>query len=291
MSGDEEFEDAYEEMGAAVSSQQLPLAPPQQLVGPSTQHVQLMKMSFFTKEEPQEENRPMAPATAPRSPSLLFPAVHPTPQRTPRTSMLYRKQPTPTRSPAAPSPASVPICALYRSSLSMLTPQRLQQPPASPARHASSSSSSLAQSAILMSKRDLRTLVSSRESLQTGNTRCLCDHGLFLGRSFRVGWGPNWTLVHSGAQMSSPSAGKVPSQGTLFSRHVPSSVMSKDTPLPIRVVMEKLTCAETECDMVSTCARMTWCVAVLCVHMCVAVVCVHICVVVCVHMCVAVVCI
>lgn len=29
------------------------------------------------------------------------------------------------------------------------------------------------------------------------------DAGLFAGRSFRVGWGPGWTLAHCGDRLSS----------------------------------------------------------------------------------------
>lgn len=29
------------------------------------------------------------------------------------------------------------------------------------------------------------------------------DAGLFAGRSFRVGWGPGWTLAHCGQWLSS----------------------------------------------------------------------------------------
>lgn len=29
------------------------------------------------------------------------------------------------------------------------------------------------------------------------------DAGLFAGRSFRVGWGPGWTLAHCGHRLSS----------------------------------------------------------------------------------------
>lgn len=31
----------------------------------------------------------------------------------------------------------------------------------------------------------------------------LMDAGLFVGRSFRVGWGPSWTLAHCGQRLSS----------------------------------------------------------------------------------------
>ncbi|XP_041657844.1 nuclear pore complex protein Nup98-Nup96 isoform X2 [Cheilinus undulatus] len=43
-----------------------------------------------------------------------------------------------------------------------------------------------------------------KESVTEGKGRLLMDAGLFAGRSFRVGWGPGWTLAHCGHQLSSP---------------------------------------------------------------------------------------
>lgn len=38
-------------------------------------------------------------------------------------------------------------------------------------------------------------------------TNCVADAALFMGRSFRVGWGPNGILVHSGSLVNSPGNG------------------------------------------------------------------------------------
>ncbi|XP_061485203.1 nuclear pore complex protein Nup98-Nup96 isoform X2 [Rhineura floridana] len=45
-------------------------------------------------------------------------------------------------------------------------------------------------------------LVPLEKSVAHGKGRLLKDMALFMGRSFRVGWGPNWILVHSGEQLS-----------------------------------------------------------------------------------------
>ncbi len=58
-----------------------------------------------------------------------------------------------------------------------------------------------AQTALITARHDLHTLVARENSLVRGNTRLVADTGLFLGRSFRVGWGPNWTLAHSGTSI------------------------------------------------------------------------------------------
>lgn len=50
-----------------------------------------------------------------------------------------------------------------------------------------------------------RGLVPLERSITYGKGKLLMDMGLFMGRSFRVGWGPNWTLVNCGDQLSGSS--------------------------------------------------------------------------------------
>ncbi|NWS76773.1 NUP98 protein, partial [Crotophaga sulcirostris] len=45
-------------------------------------------------------------------------------------------------------------------------------------------------------------LVPLEKSITYGKGKLLMDVALFMGRSFRVGWGPNWTLVNCGDQLS-----------------------------------------------------------------------------------------
>ncbi|XP_028356808.1 nuclear pore complex protein Nup98-Nup96 isoform X6 [Physeter macrocephalus] len=47
-------------------------------------------------------------------------------------------------------------------------------------------------------------LVPLEKSVTYGKGKLLMDLALFMGRSFRVGWGPNWTLANSGEQLSGP---------------------------------------------------------------------------------------
>ena len=114
-------------------------------------------------------------------------------------------------------------------------------------------SASLAQSAVLMSKQDLRRIVPGKESTCAGHQRSLCDHGLFLGRSFRVGWGPNWSMVHSGVQLSSPSVSEVLGQGGMFMGSFPHQIGGGKEGHPIRVVVEHLgfNTVSKDCDSVS----------------------------------------
>ncbi|ELK32340.1 Nuclear pore complex protein Nup98-Nup96 [Myotis davidii] len=45
-------------------------------------------------------------------------------------------------------------------------------------------------------------LVALEKSVTYGRGKLLMDMALFMGRSFRVGWGPNWTLANTGEQLS-----------------------------------------------------------------------------------------
>uniref|UniRef100_A0A8C5BWX6 Nuclear pore complex protein Nup98-Nup96 n=1 Tax=Gadus morhua TaxID=8049 RepID=A0A8C5BWX6_GADMO len=47
--------------------------------------------------------------------------------------------------------------------------------------------------------------VALKESVTLGKGALLMDAGLFMGRSFRVGWGPGWTLAHCAQQISQVS--------------------------------------------------------------------------------------
>jgi len=250
MSGDDEFEDAYEEVGPA-GSRQLPLAPPQQLVGANTQHVQLMKMSFFSAQDEAQKAPmfPSAPATSIQSPR--FPVTqHADLPSSPRSSLLQHKHQQHVPLPSVPTPST----PRHSSFTSVQGHQQRHSPAPSAGRY---TSSSLAQSAILMSKQDLKELVPARDCLQIGKERCLADHALFLGRSFRVGWGPNWTLVHSGNQVgpsssssSSSSARMKSGHGSMFSQPLSGFSPGMKGSLPIRVVVEKFTSVAKETDLV-----------------------------------------
>ncbi|KAK3891422.1 hypothetical protein Pcinc_004721 [Petrolisthes cinctipes] len=48
----------------------------------------------------------------------------------------------------------------------------------------------------------LATSVPLPTSLMAGIHHCMADMGAFMGRSFRVGWGPGWKLAHTGPSLS-----------------------------------------------------------------------------------------
>ncbi|XP_038564772.1 nuclear pore complex protein Nup98-Nup96 isoform X4 [Micropterus salmoides] len=83
-----------------------------------------------------------------------------------------------------------------------------------------------------------------KESVTQGKGSLLMDAGLFAGRSFRVGWGPGWTLAHCGHRLSSPSAKRLDHQELITKTDfsfLPKPARSK--PLiesPYKVVLEQL---------------------------------------------------
>ncbi|MPC21388.1 Nuclear pore complex protein Nup98-Nup96 [Portunus trituberculatus] len=46
------------------------------------------------------------------------------------------------------------------------------------------------------------TQIPMADSLLHGIQNCVADMGAFMGRSFRVGWGPGWTLAHIGPMLA-----------------------------------------------------------------------------------------
>lgn len=280
----------------------MPLLPAQEMVGARTQHVQLMKASFFGQKEDLNQTysipSPLLPVAhssrpssrmgehatvrpLPHSPFPVTPSLHPHSRPSSRLgeratvrpsphSSAYQASPfsqggamlhTPFQqtSTAAPSP-NPPSTSLILRDQEPLDPfsqfHRPRRPPYHPL--VAPQTPLQAQSALLLAKRNLRVL----PPVVTRRERTLCDHGLFLGRSFRVGWGPNWTLAHSGVLVSLPAAvAKGPGvpkkgwgQGELFSSHA-SSRHSDDEGHPIRVVVEQVSVnsCPSICDSVSMC--------------------------------------
>ncbi|XP_068600169.1 nuclear pore complex protein Nup98-Nup96 [Brachionichthys hirsutus] len=83
-----------------------------------------------------------------------------------------------------------------------------------------------------------------KQSVTLGKGGLLMDAGLFAGRSFRVGWGPGWTLAHCGSRLSVLS-GAPPERQELTAKtdfnFLPKPARSK--PLretPYKVVLEQL---------------------------------------------------
>ncbi|XP_077361067.1 nuclear pore complex protein Nup98-Nup96 [Festucalex cinctus] len=84
--------------------------------------------------------------------------------------------------------------------------------------------------------------VPMEESIMQGKGNLLMDAGLYIGRSFRVGWGPGWMLAHCGNQLGAPSRKQLGHQvtNTDFS-FLPQPARSKPlTASPYKVVLEQV---------------------------------------------------
>ncbi|XP_077402724.1 nuclear pore complex protein Nup98-Nup96 isoform X2 [Vanacampus margaritifer] len=77
------------------------------------------------------------------------------------------------------------------------------------------------------------------ESIAQGKGNLLMDAGLYVGRSFRVGWGPGWMLAHCGSPLSAPS-GKQQVTNTDFSFLPKPARITPLTASPYNVVLEHL---------------------------------------------------
>lgn len=83
-----------------------------------------------------------------------------------------------------------------------------------------------------------------KESITHGKGGLLMDTGLFAVRSFRVGWGPGWTLAHCGSRLSSPTSKQFEHQELTAKADfsfLPKPARSKPlTESPYKVVVEQV---------------------------------------------------
>ncbi|XP_063162102.1 nuclear pore complex protein Nup98-Nup96 [Candoia aspera] len=85
-------------------------------------------------------------------------------------------------------------------------------------------------------------LVPLEKSVTHGKGRLLKDVALFMGRSFRVGWGPNWILAHGGDRLSPLSQPEEPHRESTEYGFLPAPVAPKQvSESPFKVHVERLT--------------------------------------------------
>lgn len=156
--------------------------------------LQIMKASLFAEEEDEaaemfEDYRAMKIPTEVSSPRIILPGAQGRPSvgGLLQTRFLSQLPDSPRSSPAAVRPPG-------GSSLWTI-PQTLPMAPRA----------SEPLSIRTVGARRLGGPVILKESVTHNKGSLLMDAGLFWGRSFRVGWGPGWTLVHSGLTLSSES--------------------------------------------------------------------------------------
>ncbi|XP_066223411.1 nuclear pore complex protein Nup98-Nup96 isoform X4 [Saccopteryx leptura] len=93
-------------------------------------------------------------------------------------------------------------------------------------------------------------LVPLEKSVTYGRGKLLMDMALFMGRSFRVGWGPNWTLANSGEQLcGSYELENHQIADSVEYGFLPNPVAIKSlTEFPFKVHLEKLSLKEKKLD-------------------------------------------
>ncbi|KAM6157513.1 nuclear pore complex protein Nup98-Nup96 isoform 4-T4 [Rhynchocyon petersi] len=93
-------------------------------------------------------------------------------------------------------------------------------------------------------------LVPLEKSVTYGKGKLLMDMALFMGRSFRVGWGPNWTLANTGEQLSgSPELENNHIADSIEYGFLPNPVAVKSlTESPFKVNLEKLSLRQKKLD-------------------------------------------
>ncbi|KAG8544950.1 hypothetical protein GDO81_021581 [Engystomops pustulosus] len=96
-------------------------------------------------------------------------------------------------------------------------------------------------------------LVSRDKSVAARKGKLLIDMALFMGRSFCVGWGPNWTLAHSGDILSgSKEREQEADMEAMDYGFLPKPVSAKSlTETPFKVHLEKLSLEQKSKDLQS----------------------------------------
>ena len=191
-------------------------------LGLDTHQVQIMKASFFgssvldqeARSKPLPQPRPHMRASAGfDAPSLLFSS--PLYQHPPPLSDSFRRRDRP--KPAVP-----------------VSPQPSPRPKPLPA-------PGLVRTTLVMAGKNLDRLVPMSESISNNRTGFLADHGLTLGRSFRVGWGPKWTLAHSGAKISQSLTSSAAVDQPVFNASLTTAVEPNDSEgVKFQVLIEKV---------------------------------------------------
>ncbi|XP_056140469.1 nuclear pore complex protein Nup98-Nup96 [Lampris incognitus] len=213
----QELDGGNGQLGSLIEMEQDPISASSQIassLGVNPHTIQIMKASLFAEDEEDvdmfQEQGAMRKSVDISSPLHLFPGAQGRPsvggflQARFMASLFSQlpdghgrdgirpKIPTPLsrNSPAATEPRrSFGLSAKGSGPPSFLLPLRAPE-----------------LSVRIVGARRLGGPVSLKDSVTLGKGGLLMDAGLYVGRSFRVGWGPGWTLAHCGKQLSGPPA-------------------------------------------------------------------------------------
>ena len=223
----EEFQDAEDHVAMTR-----PLAPSHHLattLGLDTHRIQVMKASFFTDFDSlsQDHLRYVPPAKTtllqPGSISYIQPTAPPI-QRDLVSTKLFPRPPVET----FPTLGSIPTSP-------HLSPSPL---PGQPEQVIHSGPYHTVPPSQIIPHQKVDFIVPLETSIVSNKTGLLADAGITFGRSFRVGWGPNWSLSHTGFQLAAPLPQILPPQ-SVFTAHT-SSHDCEEMGLKFHVAIEKL---------------------------------------------------
>uniref|UniRef100_A0A8C9Y2Z3 Nuclear pore complex protein Nup98-Nup96 n=1 Tax=Sander lucioperca TaxID=283035 RepID=A0A8C9Y2Z3_SANLU len=206
--------------------------------------LQIMKASLFAEDEEESDmfqsQGAMKISTDVSSPRLVLPGSQGRPSvggllQTRFTSGLFSQMSDSPRPPLLPPSLSrgSPAAAEQSRSLhwagpapsSFMLPSRTPEP-----------------SVRTVGARRLGGPVPLKESVTQGKGSLLMDAALFAGRSFRVGWGPGWTLAHCGHRLSSPPTKQLDRQELTKTDYsfLPKPARKPLIESPYKVVLEQL---------------------------------------------------
>ena len=216
-----------------------PLAPSYRLVntiGLSSERVQVMKASFFEDEEPKmvkphPQFRPVGPVMRPH-PQPLGQSFTTTQQSSNMPEIIKPRPQVPRPEPEVWDHSS--HSDTHHTVLAQPHTYSVQYNPRS-------HTAPLAQPQTLVPKHTLDNLTPLNGSWSLNRMGLFKDMGHFIGRSFRVGWGTNWSFVHSGEGVSLEAVNWTRQPPSIFNRSIQGGVVSgEDKGLKIRAVAEQL---------------------------------------------------
>uniref|UniRef100_A0A8C9Y0W7 Nuclear pore complex protein Nup98-Nup96 n=1 Tax=Sander lucioperca TaxID=283035 RepID=A0A8C9Y0W7_SANLU len=245
MLGGEEDSLTYAELNGVSASSHMASS-----LGINPHTLQIMKASLFAEDEEESDmfqsQGAMKISTDVSSPRLVLPGSQGRPSvggllQTRFTSGLFSQMSDSPRPPLLPPSLSrgSPAAAEQSRSLhwagpapsSFMLPSRTPEP-----------------SVRTVGARRLGGPVPLKESVTQGKGSLLMDAALFAGRSFRVGWGPGWTLAHCGHRLSSPPTKQLDRQELTKTDYsfLPKPARKPLIESPYKVVLEQLWRKEEE---------------------------------------------
>ncbi|XP_064636233.1 nuclear pore complex protein Nup98-Nup96-like isoform X2 [Lineus longissimus] len=216
--------------------------------GVSAQSMQVMKASFFGDEDIDEEiafkpqHEVQKDIRGPRPVSPIFKHL-----QIDRSSLFGPKTTSHIQSPrpASPKPMSSTKVKVPSMTSGLFSHLRSSSPPRiiatpTPSDHAllPSGMPQVEKIQTIVATNIRQKVIPLKKSLLHNKQHMIMDAASFMSRSFRVGWGPNWTLVHAGQPIGAVEKA-TPSFPSILPSSKPQDV-SRVGETPYKVTLEKI---------------------------------------------------